>query len=387
MPDQNNQDPFDERAAAEDLRRQLQEKFKRGTRRTKKETLLWLDENQTKFTEIMSQTFGDQVDVQQFVDNSRRLLEEVELGNPHDNLLSHSVVDIHCKEIEEACKRLEIPMRSGVAYGSTDSFDVDAARYPVYFTEASVVSISAGFILFCSDLSKVFARSLIYKSDGKSFSVDPSEVYAKIGGDPELKQHWTEVIGGYGYGSGPLNVTHRVVPFPASVVRQQVLWAMERFAVAHEYAHHIAAHGRREFAAKGVDEQGFSEEHEADFFAFRLTQFLGANDTAENIWAVSGAGAVLLLKCLECLRKAKQVLLSGQDTLPISPTHPTTSDRIESFEHLDFTVPEVHRTPFRNLRRNVIALIDSIWPKLRNYILMMYEDGLRPEYDIDGFDL
>ena len=234
MPDQNNQDPFDERAAAEDLRRQLQEKFKRGTRRTKKETLLWLDENQTKFTEIMSQTFGDQVDVQQFVDNSRRLLEEVELGNPHDNLLTHCVVDIHCKEIEEACKRLEIPMRSGVAYGSTDSFDVDAARYPVHFTEASVVSISAGFILFCSDLSKVFARSLIYKSDGKSFSVDPSEVYAKIGGDPELKQHWTEVIGGYGYGSGPLNVTHRVVPFPASVVRQQVLWAMERFAVAHE---------------------------------------------------------------------------------------------------------------------------------------------------------
>ena len=136
-----------------------------------------------------------------------------------------------------------------------------------------------------------------------------------------------------------------------------------------------------------MDEQGFSEEHEADFFSFRLTQFLGANDTAENIWAVSGAGAVLLLKCLECLRKAKQVLLSGQDTLPISPTHPTTSDRIESFEHLDFTVPEVHRTPFRNLRRNVIALIDSIWPKLRNYILMMYEDGLRPENDIDGFDL
>jgi hypothetical protein len=385
MSIEDSQDPFDERVAAEDFRRQIQERFARPTRRTKEETLRWLDENQAKFAEIMSQTFGGAADTLRFVEVSRRLLEQVELGNPHDDLLTHSVVDAHCKEIEETCRRLEIPLRSGVAYGSTDSLEADAARYAVPFTEASVVSLSSGLILFCSDLSKVFSRSLIYEPGGSRFSLEPSDVYAKVGADPDLKMHWTEVIGGYGYGSGPLNVTHRVVPLPAAVIRQQLLWAMERFAVAHEYAHHIAAHGRREFVAKGADDESANEEHEADLFAFRLTQIMGADD--KNIWAVSGAGPVVLLKSLHCVRQARQVLSTGLDTLPPSSTHPPISERLESFEQLDFTVREDQRTPFRKLRRNVATIIDLLWPKLLNYLLMMREHGLRPESDFVGFDL
>jgi hypothetical protein len=217
------------------------------------------------------------------------------------------------------------------------------------------------------------------------FSLEPSDVYAKVGADADLKMHWTEVIGGYGYGSGPLNVTHRVVPLPASVIRQQLLWAMERFAVAHEYAHHIGAHGRREFVAKGADTESVNEEHEADLFAFRLTQIMGADD--KNIWAVSGAGPVVLLKSLHCIRQARQVLSTGLDTLPPSSTHPPISERLESFEQLDFTVREDQRTSFRKLRRNVATIIDLLWPKLLNYLLMMREHGLRPESDFVGCDL
>lgn len=380
----------DERMAAEDLRRQLQEKSARKARPSKEEALQWVQEHRDLFVQMMSEMLGRRIDAGEFVDKAQIYLQDVTLPNSYDDLLTHSVVHALCKEVEDACNQLKIPLRSGVAYGSTASLSVEAARFPVHFTEASVVSLSTGFILFCSDVSKVFARSLIHENEreeNRRVIIDSAQVYAKISKDSDLKQHWTEVIGGYGYGSGPLTVTQRVVAHPASMTRQDVLWAMERFAVAHEYAHHIAAHGRREFAARGIDSEGLNEEYEADLFALRLSQYLGANDTPQNIWGMSGAAAVLLLKCLDSIRRARQVLLTGRDVLPAARSHPETSDRISMFDKVDPTLPEPEQIAFRDLRDSVVAIIDSIWLKLKVYFVSMHENGLRPENAIDGLSL
>jgi hypothetical protein len=175
--------------------------------------------------------------------------------------------------------------------------EIEAARYPVHFTDSSVISLSMGFILFCSDLSKVFALSLAHEKLGSGLKVvtESSLVYAKIGSDRDLKYYWTEIIGAHAYGSGPTNVEHRIVTYPGSITRQELLWAMERFSVAHEYAHHIAGHGKREFATRGLDAEGLDEEYEADVFALALSRHLGSKDGQINLWSVSEAGAVLLL--------------------------------------------------------------------------------------------
>jgi hypothetical protein len=375
----------EERAVAEDLRRQLQQRSSDEPKWSREEALQWLNEHRELFAGIMSVTSGGLGDGHEVVNDVLRYLEGVTLVNPYDDLLTHSIMQTLCKEVEEACKNLGIALRSGVAYGSTKSLEVEAARYPVHFTEASVISLSKGFILFCSDVSKVFALSLPHDGEGETVKVvvESSPVYAKIGSDASLKYHWTEVIGAYAYGSGPANVKHRVVPHPASITRHQVMWAMERFSVAHEYAHHVAGHGRRQFATKGVDPEGLLEEYEADAFALALSRYLGAKEERQNMWEISGAGAVLLLKCLECVRRARQVLLTGDDVVRGSGSHPEVSDRIEAFNYLDPSLPEHERISFRKLRDNVATLIDSVWPKLKRYYVMMYENGLRPESACD----
>ena len=381
------EDPMEseERAVAEDLRLQLQQRSSHEPKWSKEEALRWVDEHRELFAGMMSVSLGDQGNGLDVVESVRRYLEGVTLVNPYDDLLTHSIMQTLCKEVEEACKNLGIALRSGVAYGSTKSLEVEAARYPVHFTEASVISLSKGFILFCSDVSKVFALSLPHDGEGEMVKVivESSPVYAKIGLDANLKYHWTEVIGAYAYGSGPANVKHRTVPHPASITRTQVMWAMERFSVAHEYAHHVAGHGARQFATKGVDPEGLLEEYEADVFGLGLGRYLGANETPQNVWAMSGAGAALLLKCLECVRRARQVLLTGDDVVRGSGSHPEVSDRIEAFNYLDPSLPERERIDFGKLRDSVATLMDSVWPKLKRYYVMMYENGLRPESACD----
>ena len=81
-----------------------------------------------------------------------------------------------------------------------------------------------------------------------------------------------DVIGAYAYGSGPLHVKQRIIPYPESISRAQMLIAMERFSIAHKYGHHVAGHGRKESAEAGPGDESFIEEHEADIFALGLSR-------------------------------------------------------------------------------------------------------------------
>src|SRR5262245_17425789 len=219
----------EERQAAEDLRRQLQERCVRSNEGPgRADQLRWVDENRDLLANIMTVSFNRAPDAGPTVVDFRKELENVVLPTEHDEPFTHSIMHMHCKEIENACHELEIPLRSGVAYGSSPDLDISAERCAVQLTDASIVSLSTGFISFCSHVSKVFALSLPHEEGSKGIKVTlrPELVLQKIGSDEDLKRLWTSVIGAYAYGSGPLDAEHRVVPYPASIVRAQLLSAM-----------------------------------------------------------------------------------------------------------------------------------------------------------------
>ena len=147
----------------------------------------------------------------------------------------------------------------------------------------------------------MFALSLPHERDRDRLRVSfaPELVLAKIRSDSDLKKYWGRVLGDYALGRGPLSSDYRVVPFPASYTRGQLLFAMERFSLAHEYGHHIGQHGRKQEAGVDSDATRFKDEFEADLFALSLERYIGMRETRPNVFSASGAAGALLLKCHE----------------------------------------------------------------------------------------
>jgi hypothetical protein len=284
------------------------------------------------------------------------------------------------EQIEDACRALGVSLGSGVAYGATPALDITAERHAVPLADASVVSLSSGFITFCSHVSKAFSLSLPHEArDGVPVvSFDPKLVLARISSSEDIKRYWAKIIGAYAFGSGPLNVERILVPHPASITRAQLLFSMERFSLAHEYAHHIAKHGRRETIGVGERTDAINEEFEADLFALALERHIGYCDTPPNVCSAAGAAATLILKLLECVRRVRQIFLTGDDTLPPQRLHPAAADRIAAFDSLDGQVPERNRQDFRKMRRDFVIIVDEVYRRLRPTYVQMHKEGIRP---------
>jgi hypothetical protein len=380
MADGNNQQH--EREAAEDFRRQIQERLLRGNARPiLADSLRWLDENPELLAHIERVSWGSAQGSGLTPDQFKEELAAVPLPSPHDEPLTHSVVHMLSQQIESACRDLGIPLHSGVAYGSTAALELASPfQCGVPLTDASVISLSTGFITFCSSISRMISLSLPHERDGDrfSFTFSPELVLAKIDSSADLRNYWEKVIGDYAFGSGPLAGGHQLVPYPASRARMQLLFAMERFSLAHEYGHHVGQHGRR--ATVGVDDHAdaLGYEFEADLFALSLERYIGMRDKPPNIFSASGAAAVLLLKCHDCIRRVRQIRLTGGDAIQSDGIHPETPDRIAAFDRLDHQFPDSQRAALRKVRNNCVLIVDEMYSRLKPAYMAMHERRLKP---------
>jgi hypothetical protein len=370
-----------DREVAEDFRRQLQERSENGSKPTGgRDTFRWLDENRAAFTEVMCKSWGPGHELGMTFTDFKEELEKTPLPSPHDDPIIQSVMRMLCEEVENACQSLGVRLRSGVAYGSTRALEISAEQYSVPFTDASVVSLSSGLITFCSHISKAVSLSLPHEADGDKLRVsfEPKLVLARIGASNELKQYWARVIGAYAFGSGPLDVKHRIVPYPASSAWIQLALAMQRVSVAHEYAHHIAGHGERQVIGAGGDPYAISQEFEADLFALSLERHIGYRNPEPNIFSASGVAATLLLKGHDCVRRVRQIFRSGEDKLEQGSTHPGISERIAAFDTLDEQIPDRNRRDFKKMREDFGTILDEVYSKLKPMFVKMHRQGLRP---------
>ena len=148
--------------------------------------------------------------------------------------------------------------------------------------------------------------------------------------------------------------------------------------VGHEYGHHIAQGFK-------LYEDSMSEEHQADIFA-RLASYDVAHrvrNTPYNFFLISGSGAPLLLGSLEILLKARRVLAAGNDTLPVSDTHPPIRERIAVFDVIDKASLELEEQALRfsNFRYSLLFILDTIWGALKPHFEKLHREGVRPTPD------
>jgi hypothetical protein len=371
----------DERQIAEDFRRQLQERALGGrTRPPNAELIRWLDENPELLEYIAHASWGAAPGTGLTPEQFKEELAAVPLVTPHDDPFTHAVVHMFSQQIECACRELGIPLYSGVAYGSTPELEVSANKYGVHFTQASVVTLSIGFITFCNSISGLIALSLPHERHGNELRVSfaPTLVLPKIRADADLKKYWEKVLGDYAIGTGPLSGNLPLIPFPASRTRAYLLFAMERFSLAHEYGHHIWRHGKEQEAAVDGNSKPFQDEFEADLFAVGIERYIGLQETPPNAFSVSGAAGALLLKFHDCVRRVRQVLLTGDDAIQSDGVHPEVRDRIEAFGARDHEIPEPQRDHLKKIRTDCITIVDEMYNLLKPIFGEMHRQGVRP---------
>jgi len=384
-------DEQDERQIAEDFRRQLQECALKGrSRPANAELMRWLDENPELLEYVAHVSWGAAPGTGLTPEQFKEELAAVPLVTPHDDPFTHAVVHMFSQQIECACRDLGIPLYSGVAYGSTPELAVSANKYGVHFTQASIVTLSIGFVTFCSSISRLIALSLPHERHGEQLRVSfaPKLVMAKIRADFDLRKYWEEVLRDYALGPGPLSGNHSLVPFPASRTRAHVLFAMERFSLAHEYGHHIWQHGKEQEAAVDGNSNPFKDEFEADLFAVGIERYIGLQETPPNPFSASGAAGALLLKFHECVHRVRQVLSTGDDAIKSDGVHPETRDRIKAFGVLDHEIPEPQRDNLKKLRADCVTIVDEMYNLLKPNFLEMHRQGVRPlsSESLNGFD-
>lgn len=371
----------DEIRIAEDFRKQLQERLPAYEGDRLKDQAVNEMRDNPQLEEFMS-TLGLS-DRENLRSNLFDEIETSALPNPRDDGFTHKIMQHHCEEVESACRRAEIPLRGGVSYGVSPTVDLNAERHAVPTTETSVVQVTAGFILFCSHLSKALALSMPHKLVGELMSLDssPEEVMKRVGSDANLKRLWFELFGSYAYGGGPLDMEWQIVPHPYSLTRSMLLPAFELFAIAHEYGHHVVKHGAVDSLEVGGEPEASNQEFEADMFALGLCRYIERDKKQPNVFLVSGVAPVVLLKCLDLVRRTKAIFAGRKFSAKESNTHPETEERILAFDYyIDGISPDLADN-FRQLRQNYCAIIEAIWNKFRPMYVRMYDDGLRLNND------
>lgn len=143
---------------------------------------------------------------------------------------------------------------------------------------------------------------------------------------------------------------------------------------------HILEHGVADTSQETAN--AFAEEHQADVLGRTVCMVIGARESPPNFYAISGAGAVIILGALDLVRRAKAVLLTGNDRSAPRKRHPPCAQRIGVIALLDEQLPSQQiRDAAETQRRCFAEIVEIIWDLIRPDLERLHREGVRP---VDG---
>lgn len=289
------------------------------------------------------------------------------------------------KQTEFGLERLRSALARGLESFAAENihFAVEPKAGPfvsmvnVPLTDQTIIAVGTHFTRYCGLIARAYVRTMHLYRDGTGLAFEEAELRRRLRQHPELILYWWRVLSSFA-----LTGTHYLTTFKPSrpdevIEMEQMAFAMEMFAIAHEYAHHHLGHGRQLTEPAAARE----EEFRADMLAMKICEQIEAAERVSGLIPVpnpflyTGAGAALLLGSLELFRKVKAKIFANRrfDTHPayaertlrlkrrflLEPTkHLTTGDFVASAENVLHCValelaPIMQHYPFDNLAKLV----------------------------------
>jgi hypothetical protein len=373
----------DEKEVAEDYRHQRQSAIARRTgftTKTRREQFQWMEDNKDLVLSIARGTGVAQGDEATALEEYKQALLNTSPGSTFDDINARHILGRVIREIEDACLQHQIPIHSGVVFGIAPELGLRLSQSSVLETQASIIEATIPFLVFCNLVTKTLARTLPQSLVGATDVAvcnQPSEVLARLQRSPDLVTEWTRIFASYAELGWPPPANHVISDIATQAVRIMLIRAVELFALAHEYGHHVMRHGLVDTSERSAN--SFVEEHQADIFARSASLAIGSRETPPNFYAMSGVGGVIMLGALDLVRRAKAVLKTGSDQTSTGDRHPPFADRIAHIGLLDqhLSLPE-QRQGAVIMRQSFVEIIEVIWETVRPNIVKLHEGGVRP---------
>ena len=237
-----------------------------------------------------------------------------------------------------------------------------ASKINVFVEEQSIIAMGTHFTQYCGLVARAYVRTMHLNPYASGMNGDVQIIKAALGDRPDLIRYWLAI-----FLSFAATGTHILAPFkpcsPFEIIEmEQMAYAMEVFALAHEAGHHILRHGKDLQATESVHDQEFA----ADALAVKIcekinpTKPFGIQDGIglDNPFLKTGAGGVLLMKSLAIFRAVKSRMYR-QDA---SDGHPDHSERIRRIMHRSVIAPEKYafELEFCSSANNVLQAVEEI---------------------------
>lgn len=364
------------REAAEDYRRQRQQaEYGRddfgATVRAGFER--YLETGRGRIADIARLYTADDAEAEALAD---RVLDEVTTDklSPLDEPFGHRIISNLAERVRKICETGGIPIREGVVIGVSPIDGLHAYQSEVPATDASIIDFAMQFVMFCNQFAILLSRTLPHEvtDQGANVNCDPDAIARVLDEDCELLLNWRLFVTSFVIRGHAMDLPRRPVDGERISTRIQILFAMEMFAVAHEYGHHVLMHGVTDSSASKGD--GLQVEHDADGFARMVSMAFGADPASYNGFATSGAGGVLMLGAIDLVRRAGHVLSTGNTDFPPRTTHPDLKARISHIATFDSYAPEEMWAQFGAMRTDLHGVVEAIWAELLPVFLGMHRD-------------
>ena len=294
-----------------------------------------------------------------------------------DDPYGHAIIRALVREITAVCEQGGVPIREGVVIGVSATDGLHAYQSEVPLTGASIIDFAMPFTTFCNQFAILLARNLRHDVDGERVAVnyDPSQIPNALHSDKELLAAWARLFARYAIEGWPQSIPRSEQDAVRLPTRLHIVHAMELFAVAHEYGHHVLQHGSSDTSHPTSDPTQM--EHDADGFARMISIAVGSNMEPPNYFEITGAGGVLMLGSLDLVRRAIHVLTTGNTDFPPRDVHPPLAERVQTIGAFDDFVPESLRDQCAAMRADLLGVVEAIWLAVEPILLGMFEKGVR----------